>query len=97
MEILQGYKIFENAREGTVLQVKCNSGYRNERSPCEDAVNLTCVEGEWKGGIPSCGTSTTDFFAFYASNSVLFAVEEYLLRPVLDCIPRRGRGGYCTY
>lgn len=55
MEILQGYKIFEDAREGTVLQVKCNPGYRNERSPCEDSVNLTCVEGEWKGGIPSCG------------------------------------------
>lgn len=61
MEILQGYKIFEDAREGTVLQVKCNPGYRNERSPCEDVINMTCAEGEWKGGIPSCGMSISIF------------------------------------
>lgn len=41
--------------EGAVVQIECETRYRNAIAPCQGPSKVTCVNGKWIGQLPICG------------------------------------------
>lgn len=55
IEVLEDFGAAEFGLSGALVQIECNSKFRDARYPCQGQKRLQCLNGRWIGEMPICG------------------------------------------